>query len=45
MKKFSVWVIVFMVALFITSTGYCEDNKARIYFGNGMLNDLATIQI
>lgn len=39
MKKLQASIILFLITLLITTTGYCEDNKVRLYFGNGMLCD------
>lgn len=40
MKKISICLIVYTIVLLVSVSGYCEDNKVKLYFGNGMLNDL-----
>ena len=39
MKKICSSIIVLLITLFMTITGYCEDEKVRVYFGNGVFND------
>ncbi len=45
MKKISICLIAFIIVLFASVSGQCEDNKVKIYFGNGMLNDLNEAKI
>jgi hypothetical protein len=39
MKKLYAPIIILFIAFFIASNGYCQDEKVRVYFGNGMFND------
>lgn len=39
MKKLYAPIIILFIAFFIASNGYCQDEKIRVYFGNGVFNN------
>lgn len=39
MKKISAPLFILIALSFITTAGFCQDEKIRIYFGNGVFND------
>ncbi|SDU66638.1 hypothetical protein [Desulfobacula phenolica] len=38
MKKILVSITIVLITFFIITVGYCEDEKVRVYFGNGVFN-------
>ncbi len=39
MKKVCVSLIILFLVFFVTTAGYCQEQKVRVYYGNGVLND------